>query len=174
MELLRGRTTVLDVTYLPADTDDDRTITWSSSDSSIASVDAETGMITALKAGTAVITAQTSTLNQATGEPFTASAEVTVVENSLTEESAGQIHLNIPEEGIYKGQKTDLNQLLNLDEIVGGSNADEMYEEHVLPKKNKLRVKYAATVSFGTDCRLFFLTVGKVLEKVVKTVLRKR
>lgn len=118
VELLRGRTTVLDVTYLPADTDDDRTITWSSSDSSIASVDAETGMITALKAGTAVITAQTSTLNQATGEPFTASAEVTVVENSLTEESAGQIHLNIPEEGIYKGQKTDLNQLLNLDEIV--------------------------------------------------------
>ena len=64
-------------------------------------------------------------------------------------------------------------EFINLDEIVGGSNADEMYEKFVLPKKNKLRVKYAATVSFGTDCRLFFLTVGKVLEKVMKTVLRK-
>lgn len=86
----------------------------------------------------------------------------------------------------YKGTETLIHEVrpgitdyssiefINLDEIVGGSNADEMYEEHVLPKKNKLRVKYAATVSFGTDCRLFFLTVGKVLEKVMKTVLRKR
>ena len=64
-------------------------------------------------------------------------------------------------------------EFINLDEIVGGSNADEMYEEYVLPKKNKLRVKYAATVSFGTDCRLFFLTVGKVLEKMADTVFRK-
>lgn len=64
-------------------------------------------------------------------------------------------------------------EFINLDEIVGGSNADEMYEKYVLPKKNKLRVKYAATVSFGTDCRLFFLTVGKVLEKAWKTVLQR-
>ena len=63
-------------------------------------------------------------------------------------------------------------EFINLDEIVGGSNADEMYEKYILPKKNKLRVKYAATVSFGTDCRLFILTVGKVLEKMVNTVLR--
>lgn len=64
-------------------------------------------------------------------------------------------------------------EFINLDEIVGGSNADEMYEKYVLPKKNKLRVKYAATVSFRTDCRLFFLTVGKVLEKAANTVVRK-
>lgn len=64
-------------------------------------------------------------------------------------------------------------EFINLDEIVGRSNADEMYEDYVLPKKNKLRVKYAATVSFGTDCRLFFLTVAKVLEKVLKTVVEK-
>ena len=61
-------------------------------------------------------------------------------------------------------------EFINLDEIVGGSNADEMYEEYVLPKKNKLRVRYAATVSFRTDCRLFMLTVGKVLEKMLRTV----
>ena len=86
----------------------------------------------------------------------------------------------------YKGTETLIHEVrpgitdyssiefINLDEIVGGSTADEMYEEYVLPKKNKLRVKYAATVSFGTDCRLFILTVGKVLEKMVNTVLRKK
>lgn len=86
----------------------------------------------------------------------------------------------------YKGTETLIHEVrpgitdyssiefINLDEIVGGSKADEMYEEYVLPKKNKLRVKYAATVSFGTDCRLFILTVGKVLEKMVNTVLRKK
>lgn len=54
---------------------------------------------------------------------------------------------------------------INLDEIVGSYNADEMYEKYVLPRKNKLRVKYAATVSFSTDVKLFFLTIGKVLGK---------
>ena len=70
---------------------------------------------------------------------------------------------------------TDYSSLefISLDEIVGGSDADRMYETHVLPRKNKLRVKYAATVSFSTDCRLFFLTVEKVLQKAVNVVLRK-
>ena len=65
-------------------------------------------------------------------------------------------------------------EFINLDEIVGGSNADEMYEQRVLPKKNKLRIKYAATVSFGTDLRLFMLTVAKVIEKAVNTVFRNK
>lgn len=56
-------------------------------------------------------------------------------------------------------------EFINLDEIVGSNNADEMYENYVLPRKNKLRVKYAATVSFTTDMRLFVLTIWKVLEK---------
>lgn len=60
-------------------------------------------------------------------------------------------------------------EFIDLDEIVGGSNADEMYEKYVLPRKNRLRVRYAATVSFLTDCRLFILTVWKVLEKMAHT-----
>lgn len=56
-------------------------------------------------------------------------------------------------------------QFINLDEIVGGNNADEMYEKYVLPKKNKLRIKYAAEVSIITDIKIFFLTVWKVIEK---------
>lgn len=61
-------------------------------------------------------------------------------------------------------------EFINLDEMVGNENADEMYEKYILPKKNKLRVKYAATVSFTTDCQLFFCTVWKVLEKVLHII----
>ncbi|RGR76257.1 sugar transferase [Holdemania filiformis] len=63
-------------------------------------------------------------------------------------------------------------EFINLDEIVGSGNADEIYEEHVLPRKNKLRVKYAATVSFGTDMKLFFLTGFKVFQKAFDFMFR--
>lgn len=67
---------------------------------------------------------------------------------------------------------TDYSSLefINLDEIVGSENADEMFEKHVLPQKNKLRIKYAATVSFRTDAKLFFLTIYKVFQKSAKTL----
>lgn len=65
-------------------------------------------------------------------------------------------------------------EFINLDEIVGGENADEMYEKYVLKKKNELRVKYALTVSFKTDVKLLFLTVWKVLQKAVKFLSRKK
>ena len=64
-------------------------------------------------------------------------------------------------------------EFISLDEIVGARNADEAYETNVLPKKNKLRVNYAAAVSFSTDCRLFFKTVGKVLGKTEKVLLER-
>jgi len=62
-------------------------------------------------------------------------------------------------------------EFINLDEIVGGAeNADEMYEKHVLKKKNQLRIKYAKEVSFKTDCKLFFNTVGSVLKKATEFI----
>ncbi len=62
---------------------------------------------------------------------------------------------------------TDFSSLefINLDEIVGPGNADEMYEKHVLKRKNRLRVRYAETVSFQTDAYLFAATLWKVLKK---------
>ena len=57
-------------------------------------------------------------------------------------------------------------EFINLDEIVGGAeNADEMYEKYVLKRKNQLRIKYAKEVSFTTDCKLFFNTIGSVFKK---------
>lgn len=64
-------------------------------------------------------------------------------------------------------------EFINLDEIVGSGNADEMYEKYVLKKKNALRVKYAENVSFMTDCKIFITTVWKVLEKAYGFLVRK-
>ena len=63
-------------------------------------------------------------------------------------------------------------EFVNLDEIVGTENADDMYEKLVLKKKNALRVKYAHTVSFGTDVYIFFRTAAVVLDKIVGFVTR--
>lgn len=77
----------------------------------------------------------------------------------------------------YKGEEKDILQVrpgitdyssvefINLDEIVGGENADEMYEKYVLKKKNALRVKYAHTVSFLTDVYILFKTLAAVADK---------
>ena len=57
-------------------------------------------------------------------------------------------------------------EFINLDEKVGSDNADEMYEKHVLKKKNRLRIKYAENVNFRTDVYIFLLTVSKILKKI--------
>ena len=49
-----------------------------------------------------------------------------------------------------------------------------MYEKYVLEEKNKLRVKYAKTVSFVNDIKIFFLTVFKTLKKIVSVISKKK
>ncbi len=64
-------------------------------------------------------------------------------------------------------------EFINLDEIVGSGNADEMYEKYVLKKKNELRVKYAESVSIATDISIFFNTIKKVLQKAFGFIFKK-
>lgn len=64
-------------------------------------------------------------------------------------------------------------EFINLDEIVGSGNADEMYEKHVLKRKNELRIKYAESVGFITDCKIFFKTIGKVIQKAFGFIFKK-
>ena len=64
-------------------------------------------------------------------------------------------------------------EFINLDEIVGTVNADENYEKLVLPKKNKLRLKYVANISFMTDAKIFFLTIEKVIKKSIKFMTKR-
>ncbi|MGN0569760.1 MAG: sugar transferase [Candidatus Fimenecus sp.] len=64
-------------------------------------------------------------------------------------------------------------EFINLDEIVGGENADEMYEKYVLKKKNALRVRYAQTVSFKTDIYILFKTLAEVFKKAFGFLIKK-
>lgn len=85
----------------------------------------------------------------------------------------------------YEGEELDILQVrpgitdfssvefINLDEIVGGENADEMYEKYVLKKKNALRVKYAHSVSFKTDAYILFKTLGAVAGKAFGFLVKK-
>lgn len=63
-------------------------------------------------------------------------------------------------------------EFINLDEIVGTDNPDEMYEKFVLKRKNELRIKYAESVSFATDAEIFFKTIYKVLEKSYRFIFK--
>ena len=65
-------------------------------------------------------------------------------------------------------------EFINLDEIVGQGNADEMYEKYVLKKKNQLRIKYAKEVSFVTDVKLFAKTIWRVIEKALSFIVLKK
>ncbi|MCR4901783.1 MAG: Ig-like domain-containing protein, partial [Butyrivibrio sp.] len=56
----KASTVKLSVSFTPADTDDDKTVTWSSSDTSIVTVD-DSGLVTAVAGGSATITAKVGT-----------------------------------------------------------------------------------------------------------------
>ena len=64
-------------------------------------------------------------------------------------------------------------EFINLDEIVGEENPDEMYEKYVLKKKNELRVKYSKEVSAKTDAMLFINTFLQVLKKAIRVIWKK-
>ncbi len=71
---------------------------------------------------------------------------------------------------------TDYSSLkfINLDEIVGTENADEMYEKYVLKTKNNLRLLYVSKISFITDLSLFMTTVWKVIRKALRVIFMRR
>ena len=54
------------------------------------------------------------------------------------------------------------------DEIVGEEDPVANFEKLILPEKNRLRVEYAKTQCFTTDCRLFAETILGVFRKVGK------
>ncbi len=64
-------------------------------------------------------------------------------------------------------------EFINLDEIVGEENPDEMYEKYVLKQKNQLRIKYAKEVSLKTDIALFTKTCLQVLKKAIRVISKK-
>ncbi len=99
--LNKGDTTTLSVDIQPANTEEDKTVTWSSDRPEIASVDAKTGVVTAQKGGTATIT---GTLKNNRTVTATITVNVPVSSISLNK---GEISLNKGE--TYNGLVVTIN-----------------------------------------------------------------
>jgi aryl-alcohol dehydrogenase-like predicted oxidoreductase/lipopolysaccharide/colanic/teichoic acid biosynthesis glycosyltransferase len=63
---------------------------------------------------------------------------------------------------------------INLDEVVGSGDADKMYEEKVLKVKMQLRLQYVNDISFATDFKIFFKTIGSVIKKMFKALFKNK
>lgn len=102
-DLLKGKTEKLEVSFVPNNTEDSREVRWTSSDPSVATVDAN-GTVKALKEGEAVITAE------AVAGGHKASCTVTVKEIHLTDVMLDEI--KNPSE-LSKGEKHQIRIGLN-------------------------------------------------------------
>jgi uncharacterized protein YjdB len=80
--IVAGQTETLTVTYNPADTTDSKTATWTTSDATIATV--ENGVVTAVAAGTATITATSNGKTTTSVVTVTASGSSSDVNSSST------------------------------------------------------------------------------------------
>lgn len=165
----RGKTTVLNAKVNPQDTDDDTTVTWTSSNEEVATVDAVTGMIVAKKEGTTTITATTRTINSVTGQPYTANATVTVKENHMTEDIAETVAFNGADE-VLKGQSMNLFDMLNLQDILNKNNITDditiswkSSDETIAVIENANNIKRASAGSnLNESMEIRFLKAGTV------------
>lgn len=98
INLYEGESRILEVFYTPADTTDDKSVVWTSSDESVAVVDAD-GKISAMKAGNTVITALV-------GEK-SALCHVTVTENKQPEETEKPVSTETPSQPTEEPVSTD-------------------------------------------------------------------
>ena len=147
--------TTLNVTIAPADTDDDTTVTWKSSDSDVVKVDEKTGMVYAVKAGKADVTATTKAVDNATAKPFTATTTVTVKENNMTDEIGKKLAFDEFDD-LLIGQKDNANNYLNLSELIEANNiTDDINVEFASSDK--------AVATIDNDGNVFGLKAGKTI-----------
>ena len=59
-------------------------------------------------------------------------------------------------------------EFADLDDRVGNDDPDAYFREHILPRKNALRVKYVKDWSLGSDVRILCLTAGRVVKRIWK------
>lgn len=154
-ELIKNQSETLVVTYEPADTTDDRTVTWTSSDEAIAKID-ENGKVTALKEGTVTITAKV-------GE-YTDECEVTVKEIKLE-----GITINNTIDTLIKGQSAQLGVIYTPDnttdnKVATWTSSDETIA--TIDENGKVTALKAGTVTItatsGNFTDSFELTVEEI------------
>lgn len=56
----------------------------------------------------------------------------------------------------------------SLDEVVGATDVDRIFEEQVLPEKNRLRLQYVRQRSFWVDLKILLSTVGCIVRKALR------
>lgn len=153
VELTRGASTTLNVTIAPADTDDDTEVTWKSSDSDVVKVDEKTGMVYAVKAGKADVTATTKAVDNATAKPFTATTTVTVKENNMTDEIGKKLAFDEFDD-LLICQKDNANNYFNLSDLIKENNiTDNINVEFASSDK--------AVATIDNDGNVFGLKAGK-------------
>ena len=104
VNLNKGEKTNFSVEITPAEAEEDKTVTWSSSEPSIVSIDATTGEATAKKGGDAVITGQLKN-----GKSVTATVHVKVPVDSITIEQGATLE-------IERGKQTKLTTIIKPDD----------------------------------------------------------
>lgn len=155
----KDETDILEVIYNPAEHDDEiESVVWSSSDTEVASVDPQSGMITAHKEGTAQITATVTVMpmgGEQSKQYVTDPATVTVVENHLTEALADTLAFEELESPLLRHQSIDMYEQMNLaqilsenaitdDIVIEWSSSDEEYA--VIDQTGRLTGLQAGTV----------------------------
>tara|TARA_Y100000992_G_C21003046_1_gene367414 strand:+ start:57 stop:455 length:399 start_codon:yes stop_codon:yes gene_type:complete len=56
----------------------------------------------------------------------------------------------------------------NLSELIPDDHSNNFFENHILKKKNKLRLKYVDEISLFTDCKIFFFTIVKLIKLIFR------
>lgn len=123
-ELLRNQTAVEMVIYFPtADITDQLGVTWKSDNEAVATVDEKTGTITAIKEGTANITATTIY----TAAPISDTIKITVKENHMNDELGKKLTFAEIKDPLLIRQQMSLNDYLNLKEIVADNDITDNF-----------------------------------------------
>jgi len=58
-------------------------------------------------------------------------------------------------------------EFADLDDRVGSADPDAYFREHILPRKNELRVKYVKEWSLGSDFGILWATFRRVMKRII-------
>lgn len=59
-------------------------------------------------------------------------------------------------------------EFADLDDRVGGDDPDEYFRQHILPRKNEMRLRYVKTWSLAEDLKILWRTFERVAGRIIK------
>lgn len=166
--LLKGQEFDLKVSYVPANATDEVTITWATSDETVATV--ENGKVKALKEGTAVITATAKV--DGTNREYTATCEINVEEIKLD-----SIALDTKDFDLFLGDSKQLSVVYNPENTTDSrdvvwTSSDETVATVENGKVTALKVGTAViTATVGDKTATVTVTVPVVLIEGIEATL---